>query len=105
MLRQRQFGASSRTDTTAAWKKSHFILSEWLDFHEIDNVSIAVYAFAWCILMSLSGDEMQLPSYENLSINFRDLSFKVEISHFFYQNTCILFCLNYVEANATCCLL
>ena len=44
----------SRIDTTAAWKKLHFILSDKFDFHMIDNLSIAVYAFASHILMSFS---------------------------------------------------
>ena len=40
----------SRIDTTAAWEKLCFILS---DFCMIDNLSIAVYAFASRIFMSL----------------------------------------------------
>ena len=35
----------SSIDTTAAWKKLHFILSVRSDFHMIDSLSIAVHAF------------------------------------------------------------
>ena len=35
----------SRIDMTTAWKKLRFILSDKFDFHMIDNLSIAVYAF------------------------------------------------------------
>ena len=35
----------SSIDTVTAWKKSCFILSDRLDFHMIDNLSIAVHAF------------------------------------------------------------
>ena len=35
----------SKMDTTAAWKKMHFILSDWSDFHMTDNLSIPVYVF------------------------------------------------------------
>ena len=37
----------SYTDTTAAWKKLRFILSDRSDFHVTDSVSVAVDAFAW----------------------------------------------------------
>ena len=33
-------------DTTIAWEKFHFIFSDKLDFHVIDNFSIAVRTFA-----------------------------------------------------------
>ena len=35
----------SSIDTTAAWKKLHFILSVRSDFHMIDSLSIAVHVF------------------------------------------------------------
>ena len=35
-----------RIDTTAAWKKLRFILSDKFDFHKIENPSKAVRAFA-----------------------------------------------------------
>ena len=59
-----------RMDTTDAWKKLRFILSDWCDFHMINNLSIAVHAIAKCLLMSFSVDEMLLPMYVDLSINF-----------------------------------
>ena len=43
-------------DTTAAWKKMSFILSDRPDFHMTDSLSIAVYAFASRVLMSFSVD-------------------------------------------------
>ena len=48
----------SRIDTTAAWKKLHFMLLDKFDFHMIDNLSIAVHALVSCILMS--GDKMHI---------------------------------------------
>ena len=41
-------------DTTAAWKKLHFISSVRFDFHMTDSLSIAVNAFASCVFMSVS---------------------------------------------------
>ena len=49
--------AYSSTDTTAALKKSHSILSDRSDFHMIESLSIAVHVFAWQILISVSIDE------------------------------------------------
>ena len=73
----------SRIDTTAAWKKLTFILSFMLYFHMIDNQSIEIHAFSRCILMLLSVDEMLLTRYVDLSNNFRESPFRVEISTFF----------------------
>ena len=42
-------------------KKLRFILSDESDFDIINNLSIAVYAFASRILMSFSVDETLLP--------------------------------------------
>ena len=53
----------SSIDTTAAWKKSCFILSDRSDFHMIDSLLIAVYTFARHILTSFSVNEMLLPRY------------------------------------------
>ena len=36
---------NSSTHTVTAWMNSHFILSERLDFHTIDNLSIALNGF------------------------------------------------------------
>ena len=46
-----------RIDKTAAWKKLRFILSDWQDFHMIDNLSIAVYAFTRNIVISVLVDK------------------------------------------------
>ena len=47
----------SSIDTTAAWKKLHFILSFWFDFHMIDSLSIAVHVFVSRVSMSFLVDE------------------------------------------------
>ena len=51
----------SSMDTTAALKKLRFILSDGADFHMIENLSIAVYAFARHVLMLFSVNETLLP--------------------------------------------
>ena len=51
----------SSIGTTAAWKKSRFILSDKSDFHMTDNLSIAVHAFASHVLISFSVEETLLP--------------------------------------------
>ena len=48
----------------------------------IDNLSIAVHAFASRILMSLLVDEMMLLWYVNLSTSFREPPFSVEMFPF-----------------------
>ena len=67
------------TDTTIAWKKFRFILSEKLHFHMMDKLSIAFHAFPVCRSTSLSVDEILLPRYVNWSTNFRGLLLKVEM--------------------------
>ena len=59
----------SRNDTTVAWKKLHFILSDRSDFNMIDNLFIAVYVFISRILMSFSVDEILLLRYMKCSEN------------------------------------
>ena len=44
----------SSMDTTAAWKKLYFIISDKFNFHMIDKQSIEVHAFAMRIPMSFS---------------------------------------------------
>ena len=46
----------------------------------IDSLLIAVHAFTWRILMSLSVDETLVLRYVNFAINFREPLFRVEIS-------------------------
>ena len=70
----------SSIDTTAAWKKSLFILLVRSDFNMINSLLIAAHAFTRCILTSLSIDEMLLPRYMNLSTDFRELPFRVEMA-------------------------
>ena len=52
----------SSINTTTAWQKLRFILSVRSDFHMIDNLSIAFYAFVSRVSMSFSVDETLLPS-------------------------------------------
>ena len=70
----------SSIDTTAAWKKFRFNLSDRSDFHMVDSLLISVHAFTRCILRSLSVDKMLLPRYVNESSNFREQPFRVEMS-------------------------
>ena len=51
----------SSIDTTAVWKKLHFILSVRSDFHMTDSLLIAVHTFVSHVLMSFSIDETLLP--------------------------------------------
>ena len=68
----------SSIDTTAAWKKLHFILSVRFDFHMTDRQSTVVHARR--VSMSVSVDERLLPRWVNLSTRFRELPFSVEMS-------------------------
>ena len=70
----------SSIDSTAAWKKTRFILSYRSIFHMIDSLSIAVHAFARGILTPFSVDKTLLPRCVNLSSIFRGSSFKVEMA-------------------------
>ena len=63
-----------------------FILSDRFDFHVIDNQSIAVNAFASRILMPFSAGEILLSRYVNLSTNFREPLFRVEMSPYSHSN-------------------
>ena len=62
----------SKIDTTAAWKKLRFILSDKSDFYKIDDLSIAVHASTRYIFMLFSVDETLLLRYVNLFSNFRE---------------------------------
>ena len=73
-------------DTTAAWKKLSFILSDRSDFHMIDNLSFAVHAFTSHISVPFSVDETQLPNKSNLSASFREPPFSVEVSPFWLKH-------------------
>ena len=69
----------SSINMTAAWKKLCFVLSVRSDFHMTDSLSIAVHAFASCVLMSILVDETLLPRLVNLSMSFIELPFSVEM--------------------------
>ena len=89
----------SRIDTTAAWKKLHFILSDRFDFHMINHLSIAVHEFISHLLMLFSVNQTLLPRLLNLSSNFREVPLNVEMPFFI----CFLYfseeSLHGVEAN------
>ena len=89
----------SSTNTVTYCKKLRFILSDWLDFHMTDNLSIDVHSFSWHILTSLSVDEILLPRYVNMSTNFRVGVAPSRLKHM----TCFI-CV-YKEANSCklCC--
>ena len=75
----------NRIDTTTAWKKPRFILSDKSDFHMIDYLSILVHAFVSCVLMTFSVDETLFQRCVDLSTNFREPEFRVEISPFWLK--------------------
>ena len=58
----------------------------------IDNLLIVVHAFTGHMLTLLSVDEILLLRYVNLSTNFRDLPFRVEMApfHLKYMNSALL---------------
>ena len=58
----------SNIDPVTVRKKYRFILSDKSDFHMIDNLSIAVYAFARSTLTSLSEDDVLLSRYVNFLV-------------------------------------
>ena len=53
--------------------ESLFILSDWYDFHMIDNLLKAFHAFSRFMLTSISVDELLLPRHINWFTNFRSL--------------------------------
>ena len=93
----------SSMDTATALRKTRFMLSDRLDFHIIESLSIAFHAFTKRMLTSLSVDERLLPRYMNWSTNFN--------GHLEWR--CLLFCLErincfisiHVESNVSRCLL
>ena len=76
----------NRIDTIAAWKKLSFILSYKSLFHKIDNLSIAIHAFANRILMSFFVHETLLPKYVKLSTDFREPPLTMEMSPFWSKH-------------------
>ena len=94
-----------RIDTTTTWKKLCFISLDGWDFHMINNLWIVVCAFASCILMSFSVNEMLLLRYVNLSTKFRESPFWVKMSPFWLKHIYFIFVCIDMEANVTCCLL
>ena len=65
---------------TTAWNNCHFILSERLDFHMVNNLLIADHTFLIHILTLLSVDKTLLPRYINLCTHFKGLPFNMEMA-------------------------
>ena len=91
----------SRINTTAAWKKLCFS-SDRSDFHMIDKLSIAVHTFTRHILQSISVDEILLPRYVNLSTNFLEPTFSVDVSFLIKTHVLRFVCID-METNAAYC--
>ena len=68
---------------------SSFIISDRLDFHMIDNLSIGFHAFVKRVLILLSLDEILQLRYVNGSTNFRGFPHRVEMAPF---------CLNHINS-------
>ena len=90
-------------DIATAWRNFCFILSERLNFHIRNNLSIVVHAFYECMLISLLVDGILLPRYTKWSTNFEGLSLNVKM-----QQSCLkdmnFFIWVYIESDAYCCL-
>ena len=63
--------------TQTRFGRNCFILP---DFHMIDNLLIAIYAFTMPMLRPLSVNKILLPMYVNESTDFKGLALKVEIA-------------------------
>ena len=86
-------------------KKLHFLLLYKSDFHMIDNLAIAVHTFVGHVLVSFSVDEMLFMRYMNLTTDFREPPFSVEMSSFLIKMYILWFVCIHMEPNATYCLL
>ena len=69
----------------------------------IDNLLIAVYSFARLMLTSLSVDEILLPRYVYLSINFRGLLLRIEMASCRLKLMNPVFVCLFLFFNASCC--
>ena len=87
-------------DTATTRKTSRFIISNRSDFYMIDNLSIAFYALARCML-SLSEDEMLLPMYEDIFTYFR-LAISSGNGPFIFKTQELCFICIRVETNSFC---
>ena len=80
----------SSLDTATAWKKCHFILSDWSDFQMTNNLSIAACIFARHILTSLSVDETLLLRYMNLWTNFTCIPLRMKMAPYCLKHLCFV---------------
>ena len=83
----------SSIDTTAAWKKQHFILSVRSDFHMIESLSIAVHAFVRRLFRLISRCFQGRWICQPVSERFRP----VWKCHLFDYSTYIQFCVHWHE--------
>ena len=58
----------SSIDTTTAWKKMHFILSDRAVFHMTDSLSMAIHGFVSRVLISFSEDGTLLQPTQNSQV-------------------------------------
>ena len=65
---------------TTVWKKSRLIISDRSDFYMVDSLAIAAHAFARHKLTSLSVNEIFLLRNVNLSTNFRETLFRMQMA-------------------------
>ena len=86
-----------------AWKKSCFILVEIKIFF-VHKPSITLHDFPMHMLTSLFIDEILLPSYVNLFINFRGFSFREKMISSLNKHE-LSFIYIHIETNMSCCLL
>ena len=71
----------------------------------IDSLSIVVHVFVSRIMMSFSVDKKLLPRFMNLSTDFSEPPFKVEMSPFLIKTYILCFDCIHTETYTTCCLL
>ena len=68
----------------------------------INNLSIAIHAFAMRMFTLLSINKLLLPRFGNWSNNFIGLPLKVEITPHLKHELCFIYV--HIEAKASCCL-
>ena len=77
------------TDMATAWENSGFVLSEWSQFHMVDNLSIMVHILLKCVMTSHGVDAILLQRYMNWFTYFRGLPFNevMEPYRLIYMNS------------------
>ena len=70
-------------------------------FHMTDNLSVAVVAFASRMFMSVLVGETLVTRSVNISTNFKEPPFSVEMSPFWFKHMYSVICID-IEAYTTC---